>query len=73
MNFVQPLQDALGTFLAYIPQLIGAIAILIVGYLPAKIPQGVVSRFLLGAGFDRRMERAGIKQFSAGPRCLRFQ
>src|SRR5215217_7048372 len=59
----QPLQDALSTFLGYIPQLIGAIVILIVGYVIAKVLQAVVGRVLQGIGFDRWMERGGIKQF----------
>src|SRR5829696_642436 len=59
----QPLQDALGAFLSYIPQLIGALVILIVGYIVAKILQAVVGRVLQAVGFDRWMERGGIKQF----------
>src|ERR687886_2614904 len=59
----QPLQDALGIFLSYIPQLIGAIIILIVGYIVAKVLQAVVGRVLEAIGFDRWMERGGIKQF----------
>src|SRR5215207_6835992 len=59
----QPLQDALGAFLSYIPQLIGALIILLVGYLIAKALQAIVGRVLEGIGFDRWMERGGIKQF----------
>ena len=57
----QPLQDALSTFLSYVPQLIGAIVILIVGYTVAKILQAVVvGRVLQAVGFDGWMERGGI-------------
>src|SRR3712207_2569905 len=59
----QPLQNALSTFLSYIPQLIGALIILIVGYIVAKALQAVVGRVLQAVGFDRWMERGGIKQF----------
>src|SRR5919199_5625997 len=59
----QPLQDALSTFLAYIPQLVGAIVILIVGYIIAKILQAIVTRVLRGIGFENWMERGGVKQF----------
>src|SRR5215207_2084874 len=59
----QPLQNALSTFLSYIPQLRGALIILIVGYIVAKVLQAVVGRLLQGIGFDRWMERGGIKQF----------
>src|ERR671918_1783486 len=59
----QPLQNALSTFLSYIPQLIGALIILIVGYVVARALQAIVGRVLQGIGFDRWMERGGIKQF----------
>jgi len=59
----EPLQNAISVFLSYIPQLIGALVILIVGYIVAKILQAVVGRVLQAVGFDRWMERGGIKQF----------
>jgi small-conductance mechanosensitive channel len=59
----QPLQDALSAFLSFIPQLIGALIILLVGYVVAKALQAIVGRVLEGIGFDRWMERGGIKQF----------
>jgi small-conductance mechanosensitive channel len=63
MNILQPLEDALAVFLSYIPQLIGAIIILIVGYIIAKVLQAVVTRVLRGVGFENWMERGGVKQF----------
>jgi hypothetical protein len=60
---LQPLQDALATFVEYIPQLIGALIILLVGYLIARALQAIVDRLLGAIGFDRWMERGGIKQF----------
>ena len=39
---VESLRNALDVFLSYIPQLIGAIVILIVGYLIARILKAVV-------------------------------
>src|SRR5919106_3308315 len=59
----QPLQNALSTFLSYLPQLIGAIVILIIGYIVAKVLQAVVGRALRAVGFDGWMEKGGIKQF----------
>src|ERR671910_1522501 len=59
----QPLQDALTAFFSYLPQLIGAIVILVVGYVIARVLQAVVGRVLQGIGFDGWMERGGIKQF----------
>jgi small-conductance mechanosensitive channel len=43
--------------------LIGAIVILVVGYIVAKILQTVVARVLKAVGFDGWMKRGGIKQF----------
>src|SRR5918995_1621688 len=60
---VESLRNTLDVFLAYIPQLIGAIVILIVGYIVARVLQTVVARVLQAIGFDRWMERGGIKQF----------
>ena len=60
---VESLRNALDVFLAYIPQLIGAIVILIVGYFVARALQAVVSRVRKAVGFDGWMERGGIKQF----------
>jgi small-conductance mechanosensitive channel len=62
-TLLQPLQDALSTFFSYLPQLIGAIVILIVGYIVAKVLQAIVGRLLQGIGFEGWMERGGIKQF----------
>ena len=59
----QPLQDAIGVFLSYIPQIIGAIIILIVGYIIAKVLQALITRILEGVGFEDWMERGGVKQF----------
>src|SRR5215212_317265 len=52
---IDSLQTGLDAFFAFVPQLIGAIVILIVGYVVAKILKAV--------GFDGWMERGGIKQF----------
>src|ERR687893_552608 len=60
---VESLRNALDVFLSYIPQLIGAIVILIVGYFVARALQAVVSRVLKAVGFDNWMEKGGIKQF----------
>jgi small-conductance mechanosensitive channel len=60
---IESLRAGLEAFFAFIPQLIGAIVILIVGYFVAKILQAVVSRVLKAVGFDGWMERGGIKQF----------
>jgi len=60
---VQLLQEGLNAFFGYVPQLIGAILILIVGYIVAKLLQAVITRLLGAIGFEHWMERGGIKQF----------
>src|ERR671933_2722008 len=59
----QPLQDAIGVFLSYIPQIIGAIIILIVGYIIGQALQALVTRILRSVGFEDWMERGGVKRF----------
>jgi small-conductance mechanosensitive channel len=60
---IESLQAGLDAFFGFLPQLIGAIVILIVGYIVAKILQAVVARGLKAIGFDGWMEQGGIKQF----------
>jgi Conserved TM helix/PRC-barrel domain len=60
---VESLQEALSAFFGYIPQLIAAIVILIVGYLIARVFQAAVGRLFAAVDFDGWMERGGIKQF----------
>src|SRR5919205_722087 len=59
----QPLQDVISLVLSYIPQIIGAIIILIVGYIIGKALQALITRILRGVGFEDWMERGGVKQF----------
>src|SRR5215210_2768053 len=59
----QSLSDGLGAILGALPALIGALLILIVGFIIAKVLQGVVTRVLQSMGFEGWMESGGIKQF----------
>src|ERR687886_1235053 len=59
----QPLQDVISLVLSYIPQIIGAIIILIVGYIIGKALQALITRILEGVGFEDLMERGGVKRF----------
>jgi small-conductance mechanosensitive channel len=59
----QSLSDGLGAILGALPALIGALIILIIGFIIAKVLQGIVTRVLQGMGFERWMEKGGIKQF----------
>lgn len=60
---VESLQQGLATFFSYIPQLIGALIILLIGYFVARALQAVTTRLLGSIGFEGWMERGGIKQF----------
>jgi len=57
------LSQGLSSLLDALPALIGAILILIIGYIIAKVLQGVVTRVLQSMGFEGWMEQGGIKQF----------
>jgi hypothetical protein len=63
MNIVQPFQDAFGALLSYVPRLVGAVVVLIVGYLIARLLGAVLARVLAKLGFDTVMERAGVTAF----------
>jgi small-conductance mechanosensitive channel len=60
---VQSLSDGLGAILGALPALIGALLILIIGFVIAKVLQGVVTRVLQSMGFEGWMENGGVKQF----------
>jgi len=57
------LSQGLGSIMDALPALIGALLILIIGYIIAKVLQGIVTRVLQSMGFEGWMERGGIKQF----------
>lgn len=62
-SFTQPLQNSFSTFMRYIPQLIGALIILIIGYLVAKAFGWLVTKLLEKVHFNQTMERANVQQF----------
>src|SRR5215208_5604729 len=62
---IQSLQEGLNAFFGYVPQLIGAILILIVGYIVAKLLQAVVTRLLRAIAFVMATDALGIRQVSA--------
>jgi small-conductance mechanosensitive channel len=59
----QSLSDGLGAILGALPALIGAIIVLAIGFIIAKVLQGIVTRILQSMGFQGWMEQGGIKQF----------
>ena len=57
------LTQGLNAILGALPALIGALIILIIGYIIAKVLQGITARVLKSVGFEGWMEKGGIKQF----------
>ncbi|MGH3413599.1 MAG: mechanosensitive ion channel family protein [Marmoricola sp.] len=62
-SFMSSFQDAFSSLMNYIPQLIGALIILVIGYFIAKIIGTVITKLLEKVHFDDTMDRAGVKGF----------
>jgi hypothetical protein len=62
VNITQSLRDLLDTVIQFLPKLVAFLVILIVGYFIAKILQKVVDKVLEKVGFDRAVERGGVKK-----------
>lgn len=61
-TFETPLQNGLSSIAQFVPRLVGFLVILVVGYFVAKIIAKVVDAVLERVGFDRAVERGGIKK-----------
>ncbi|RZT87294.1 putative transporter (transmembrane protein) [Pseudonocardia sediminis] len=59
---MQALNNALSSFLSFLPQLVGFLLILIIGYFVARLLQKILSKILTKVGFDRLVERGGVKK-----------
>ncbi len=57
------IENGFTAIFGFIPELLGALAILIVGYFVAKLIAGAVSRVLHRAGVDRTVDRPGAGQW----------
>ncbi|MEF2977090.1 mechanosensitive ion channel family protein [Subtercola sp. YIM 133946] len=62
MDFPATLQNGLAAVIAFVPLLLLALVILIVGLIVAKVIQKAISKLLTRVGFDRAVERGGIKR-----------
>jgi len=54
---------SLTAFFNYLPSLIGAIVLLIIGWIVAKLVARLLETGLNAAGFERSMERSGVSDF----------
>ena len=68
-GLLQPVQDLTQRLLTYLPQILGAILIFLIGWFVARILQRVVTSLLAAAGMDRLGARVGLDQ-ALGRRTL---
>ena len=57
-----PITDGFRDIATFVPKLLGFLVILLVGYFIAKVVAKLVDKLLERAGFDRAVERGGIKK-----------
>jgi len=62
VDFETPIRDGFTTVATFVPKLLGFLIILGVGYLIAKFVAKLVDRLLERAGFDRAVEKGGLKK-----------
>ena len=65
LDLETPVRDGFTTFTTFLPRLLGFLVILVVGYFVAKLVAGLVDKGLEKVGFDRAVERGGIKKAMA--------
>jgi hypothetical protein len=63
-NILQSLQSAFTTFVNYLPQILGAIVVLVVGYIIAKILDQVITKLLRKAKLDARLTSNSSGRFA---------
>lgn len=62
VEFSQGIEDAFGNVMEFIPRFLGFLAILLIGYLVVKAISKAADAALERVGFDKAVERGGIKQ-----------
>ena len=60
VSFSQGIEDAWSDVATFVPKLVGALAILLIGWFIAKAIRTIVHRVLRRAGFDGRVDRSGL-------------
>ncbi|HSJ46135.1 MAG TPA: hypothetical protein VK923_15785 [Euzebyales bacterium] len=61
VDIEQSLQEGLSTVLNFLPKFLAFLAILVIGWFVAKALQRIVNAVLERVGFDRAVERGGVK------------
>src|SRR3954452_13726850 len=59
----QSVQNGLDVLFGFIPNLIGCLVLLVVGYIVAKVVQGIVRKLLQKAGLDRHLHESDANQY----------
>jgi hypothetical protein len=62
VDFGRGVEDAWSTVAAFVPKLVAFLVILLVGWLVAKAVEKILDKVLERVGFDRWVERGGIKR-----------
>jgi len=62
MDFETPVREGFTTFATFIPKLLGFLVILLVGYFVAKLVAKLVDKALERVGFDKAVEKGGVKK-----------
>ncbi|MEJ7704361.1 MAG: hypothetical protein WKF47_12110 [Geodermatophilaceae bacterium] len=62
MDIKQSFTDLLDTVVQFLPKLVGFLLILIIGYFIAKALEKILTKVLQKVGFDRLVERGGVKK-----------
>jgi Conserved TM helix len=59
------IENAWSNVITFVPKLLAALLILLVGYFVAKVVAGILNKVLERVGFDRVVERGGVRQVLA--------
>ena len=59
MSLTQSLQNAFDAFFGFLPNLLGFLVLLLVGYVVAKVVAGILRKVLDKLGVDRHLQNAG--------------
>ncbi|RJO75842.1 hypothetical protein D5S18_13800 [Nocardia panacis] len=62
IDFQQGFSDAWSSVATFVPKLVGFLVIMVIGWIIARVVAAIVRRVLAKVGFDRLVERGGVKQ-----------
>jgi hypothetical protein len=66
MDLEQGLNDAWSGIASFVPKLLGALVIFVIGWIVARLLAKLTGRILERVGFDRAVERGGLRQMFQG-------